>query len=576
MTTSSSHFLTTFKNSCVARPRHPDTRLPVTSNEAVNEDNGSIGTSYQSKANKLAQSLLEIKLDEELERNRLDCNALNSKALDESSTTDKGKNNLVSYDQDLSNLLQDDDKFYKHLKALRHENKRTLKMMEKYYYTRPREKTPQSAKDLISKMKQEADSEESHLFVHKVYDSITNSNQEDNALNQEDLEVAEDQVHDFTASEQMNDLSSSESEEDPRKQWPRHYTENILPDDSEENFRGRTFSYDVIDNMWENFSVEDYAPVERSIKDNTPKNAKWTPSITIPKPFQMTLREAYKAKIKSKRKEKLEQELLEKRLAEEAELNKKFKAKPLPASTFMNLYAEKKVIEEQKREYKRSLNKAILEATQKPFSFVKREEEKNELRRSQSLERMNRQLSNEDSKSFKAAPYPEKLFNLSLEDRIAEQEEYRKIKMKMRAQEMMASASLPPNMQARGQRYKFNKRYTKLQENGSKPPKGADFKPRINHDIPDYEEMHQKFEAELARKRREQSLTICEPFNFQTSKVPTRRSRQMESLTTETQRRRSHSYERSRESSLERPQSSSDSLQKSRTSLTQEEAPPFA
>ena len=377
----------------------------------------------------------------------------------------------------------------------------------------------------------------------------------------------------FYLSEQIRYISSSESEEDPRKQWSRHYTENILPDDSEENFRGRAFSYDVIDNMWENFSVEDYAPVERSIKDNSPKNTKWSPSITIPKPFQMTLREAYKAKIKSKRKEKLEQELLEKKLTEEAELNKKFKAKPLPASTFINLYAEKKVIEEQKREYKRSLNKAILEATQKPFSFVKREEEKNELRRSQSLERMNRQLSNEDSKSFKAAPYPEKLFNLSLEDRIAEQEEYRKIKMKMRAQEMLASASLPPNMQARGQRYKYK---YKLQEKSSKPPKGVDFKPRINHDIPDYEEMHKKFEAELARKRTEQSPTICEPFNFQTSKVPTRRSRQVESWTTETQRRRSHSYERSRESSLERPQSSSGSLQKSRTSSTQEEAPPFA
>ena len=200
MTTSNGHFLTTFKNSCVARPRHPDTRLPVTSNETVNEDNGSIGTGYQNKKDKLAQSLLEIKIDEELERNRLDCNELNGNALKERSKTDKGKSNLVSYDQDLSNLLQDDEKFYRHLKALRHENKRTLKMMEKFYYTRPQEKTPKIAEDLISKMKQEADSEESHLFVHKVYDSITNSNQEDNDSNPENLEVAEDQAHNFTAS----------------------------------------------------------------------------------------------------------------------------------------------------------------------------------------------------------------------------------------------------------------------------------------------------------------------------------------------------------------------------------------
>ena len=365
------------------------------------------------------------------------------------------------------------------------------------------------------------------------------------------------------------DLSSSESEEDPRKDWPRIHSQNILPDDKEEDFRGREFSYQVIDNMWDNFSVDSYAPVEKGSKEEPPQQKEWKPSITIPQPFNMTVREAAKAKVKSKRKEKLEKELLEKKMAEEAELNKKFRARPLPASTFMKLYKEQQAEEEQKREYRKSLNKAILEATQQPFGFMKREEDKIELRRSQSIERLDRTMSR--TPGFKATPFPEKLFNLSLEDKIAEQNEYRKIKIKMRSEEMLAGSSLPPNMQARGERYAINKRYGKKYEKSSKQKaKNISFKPNINHDIPDYEELHRKFEIDLIRRRREKSPTICEPFNLHTAKVPTRRSHAMASWSPDgPERTMMRSLERSKESSVRRSNSSL------RNGSLSDEAPPF-
>ena len=365
------------------------------------------------------------------------------------------------------------------------------------------------------------------------------------------------------------DLSSSESEEDPRKDWPRIHSQNILPDDKDEDFRGRDFSYQVIDNMWDDFSVDSYAPVEKAPRDEPAQAKEWKPSITIPQPFNMTLREAAKSKVKSKRKEKLEKELFEKRLAEEAELNKKFRARPLPATTFMKLYEEQKAEKEKKRQYTKALNKAILEATQQPFGFMKREEEKKELRRSQSIERMDKTPNKKPV--FKAAPFPDKLFNLSLDDQIAEQNEYRKIKIKMRSEEMLANSSLPPNMRSRGERYAVSRRHSKKQENtNAKKNMNSSFRPNINHDIPDYEELRRKFEIDLIRKRKEKSPTICEPFNLHTAKVPDRRARTMEIRTPEHQEStRGRSLERFRQSSARR---TSPGLRRS----ISDEVPPYA
>ena len=56
----------------------------------------------------------------------------------------------------------------------------------------------------------------------------------------------------------------------------------------------RSSALDVVENMWEDFSVYDYPPEASPPREKHAKKKEWTPQITIPKPFTMTMREAKK------------------------------------------------------------------------------------------------------------------------------------------------------------------------------------------------------------------------------------------------------------------------------------------
>ena len=284
------------------------------------------------------------------------------------------------------------------------------------------------------------------------------------------------------------------------------------------DFRSRPLSYDVISNMWDNFSVDEYVPYVKSVQH---KNKSWSPSITIPEPFQMTIRDERKSKRKSKKIEKIEEELLLKQLREEAELNKKIIPTPVPASTFLPLYEEINEQQERNREYIRNITKQMLKSTERPFSFIKREEAKKELKRSHSTGTINVKKKNNH---FHAKPFPEQLFDLSLVDRMAEQEEYRKIKIKLRAQELLASSSLPPNMRNRGSiRHYLAGKKTEGLKNESCHRKS--FQPVVHHEIPDFESLHKKIVNELEEKKNLNLSTVCNPFELKTMKIPERRSK---------------------------------------------------
>ena len=307
---------------------------------------------------------------------------------------------------------------------------------------------------------------------------------------------------------------------------------NILPDRHTSSFRGRSSSFDVIANMWENFSVDEYVPYSPRRRDKELQN-EWSPTITIPEPFQMTVRDETRAKRKSKRIEKIEQEKLEKQLAEDMELKKRIRPTPVPPSTFLPLYNEIAEEEEKRRHYVRDLSKQILKATEKPFTFIKREVVKKEMKRARSMTEIRKtKKEEEDRKNFKANPYPEKIFGLTWKDKLAEEEEYRRIKIKLRAQETLAKSSLPINMKTRAGTAKYfqsgNK--TKRVKEELRKRKQKSFRPQIHHDIPDFEELHRKFEQELEHRKTVNSQTICEPFELQTGKVPQRRSKFRDSL----------------------------------------------
>ena len=334
----------------------------------------------------------------------------------------------------------------------------------------------------------------------------------------------------------------------------------------QEMYPRRSSALDVVEDMWEGFSVYDYPPESSPPRERIQKKKEWTPQITIPKPFGMTVREAKKKANMTRSQAILQEDLKKKREKEEAELHKKFRAQPVPATTFVPLYDEITRQNELRRYQVRELSKAILKSTEKPFKFVKREEEKKQLRRTKSLSNI-ADLENkmEEKKKFKANPFPDHLFDLTLADKVAEKEEYRTIKMRMRAQEMLAVSRLPPNMEARGEEYTLGHFRSKLNKEGNKNAfmtKEHKFRPQINPDIPDFDDLHRQFEKEMRDKKREREPTVSEPFNLRTSRVSTaQKSRNSQSQEIPTSGRSStdRSVSRERPSSA-RPHTPHDTL----------------
>ena len=337
-------------------------------------------------------------------------------------------------------------------------------------------------------------------------------------------------IYIFRSIDEFSESSDDELDERLKVRAPRDHV-NILPEEQENDmhkFRGRQSSYDVISNMWENFSVDDYAPYTREKKEK--KSLDWSPTITIPQPFNMTVRDEKKAKVKSERVLQYEQEKLKKQLREEAELQKRVVPVPIPPSTFLPLYEELNEQREQRREYVKDLSKEILKSSEKPFSFMKRETARKELKNSEE----NLKLKKKKEKTiFKANPFPEKLFDLTLADKMAEEEEYRKIKIKLRAEEMLAESSLPGNMKTRvnSKHYPVGKKTKRVKEDLKRRKDKNCFKPQIHHNIPNFEELQRKFERELTqRKNLAATPTVCEPFDLHTARVASRRSKFRESI----------------------------------------------
>lgn len=109
----------------------------------------------------------------------------------------------------------------------------------------------------------------------------------------------------------------------------------------------------------------------------------WASGMTVPQPFNMTLREVKKKTQlpKSRTSLDLEKQLVEKREAEEAEeaeCQKQFRAVPIPAHVYLPLFDEINESKENQRRLNLDRRKEILLSIQKPFSFAEREEKKKE------------------------------------------------------------------------------------------------------------------------------------------------------------------------------------------------------
>ena len=213
-----------------------------------------------------------------------------------------------------------------------------------------------------------------------------------------------------------------------------------------EKNRRMTYAKELINNMWRNFSVKDYIHYEDAnlpaVEKKKKKPKEWVPKITVPEPFQMMIREQKKKEenMKSKSDTEMEQKLLKKQ-EEDSECKKKFRANPVPAFVFLPLYHDiVKQNEERRRTMKEKYKEALL-ASQKPFKFIAREEQKQAIWEKQLRDFFK---SKKKTNRFKARPIPRSTYGLISNDRLKEEELYRNNRTQLRAQELLLNSSPLP------------------------------------------------------------------------------------------------------------------------------------
>ncbi|XP_039593975.1 protein FAM161A isoform X4 [Polypterus senegalus] len=310
----------------------------------------------------------------------------------------------------------------------------------------------------------------------------------------------------------------------------------VIDIEAENNEKGVLLSpREHIKSMWDDFSIHDYIAHEKLRAQLSPKRHKmkgkskeWSPAVTVPEPFQMTIREEKKKKknIKSRSEIELENFMLKKQMEEVMECQKKFKANPVPAHVFLPLYEELTERNEERRQFVKERSKELLLASQKPFTFIEREAKKKETRKTQ----LKVLMVKKKKSTFKAKPVPKSIYDSTFNDRLEEEELYREIRMQMRAQELLYSSSLPKNM--------VNQLTSKKRKvKGGENEKEFEFQPKITADVPDFEAKYRKFQKQMMKMKDIKPVTVCEPFKLRTSMIQSNREKILADIEAEESKR---------------------------------------
>ncbi|NWR01500.1 F161A protein, partial [Paradoxornis webbianus] len=285
-----------------------------------------------------------------------------------------------------------------------------------------------------------------------------------------------------------------------------------------------SFAKQQIEKMWDGFSLEDYISRAKHSLPSSPacrkvhkKQKVWSPRITVPKPFQMTIREAQRKEqnVKSKSQIELENHLLKKQLEEEAECQKKFRANPVPAAVFLPLYHDIVQRNEERRRSVRERSKLKLLASQKPFKFIERERQRSETRK---MLLKDVPPPENKTKAFRAKPVPKCVYSPDFNDKLKKEELYREIRIRMRAEELLRNSSVPNSRLAL-------KETNKKKKHKSTEPKRTEHKPKTKSSVPNFELLHEKFQKRLLQQKKVKHLTVCEPFDLCTSYIPSKKGK---------------------------------------------------
>uniref|UniRef100_UPI00398EEBE1 protein FAM161B isoform X2 n=1 Tax=Pristiophorus japonicus TaxID=55135 RepID=UPI00398EEBE1 len=272
-------------------------------------------------------------------------------------------------------------------------------------------------------------------------------------------------------------------------------------------------------------------------KSSRPKSATsdWTSQITVPQPFNMTMREGQKKRqlLGSRLALEIERELMERQKREEAECQKKFRALPVPAHVYLQLYDEMNEQNEEKRRKETEKRREFLLSTQKPFNFTEGRKEKLKVQLSTVVpepEKIEKQIKK----------IPRSVQDPTVSEKLKEEELYRKIRIQMRAMDLLKSATSPIELHPHKKELIATSSVKTRQEKLGFLDKKLTFQPRINREVPDYLKLYKAFQREARRKKEMKETTKCVPFELHTSKLPPRQSNTSEVASKDFHKAKSH------------------------------------
>ncbi|XP_039088177.1 protein FAM161B isoform X1 [Hyaena hyaena] len=244
----------------------------------------------------------------------------------------------------------------------------------------------------------------------------------------------------------------------------------------------------------------------------------WASTITVPRPFRMTLREAQKKAQWLASPASLEQERkqAQRQAQEEAECHRQFRAQPVPAHVYLPLYQEIVERGEARRQAGIQKRKELLLSSLKPFSFLVKEEQRKEAATQRELAAT---AEAQVPRQKATRRIPKSILEPALGDKLQEAELFRKIRIQMRALDMLQMASSPtlssssradprPRTATRTQKEKLGFLQTDF-----------GFQPRVNPAVPDYEGLYKAFQRRAAKRRDTREVPRNKPFLLRTGSL---------------------------------------------------------
>jgi hypothetical protein len=276
----------------------------------------------------------------------------------------------------------------------------------------------------------------------------------------------------------------------------------------------------LVGRMWEDFSVGDY-PVEdfsEAFHKQGDEDKRWAHKVTIPKPFSMTVREANARKKMSRSMVIAEKEQAEREAILHARTLKQFHASPVPASTYLPLHDLINAKNAHRRALVKKMSGHMLKSSQKPFKFAKRDAERKQQTSEWLKQAREQEITQLREKPFKAKPVPHRLFDPAVDEEAEEREEYRRIRSRVRAEELLEKSRAPYTMRLQNAKAKGNPTFPFKSPSRPRVRNNFTFHPRITHKIPNYKKAYERLQQDLLLKKQSKLTTVSEPFNLHTEK----------------------------------------------------------